>query len=126
MAILTDKMEGSQTMAAQVVTLEKVIWAIDTFEPYKITNLDGIPEMLQEGGEETLKILTSICRRCIAINLLGYTILQLYYRERFRSPFLERLLDHYIRQNVLTNSSIHRGNMHTLWRNSRKLPYTQW
>jgi len=49
--------------AAQVVTPEKVKWAINSFEPYKAPGPDGIfPKMLQKGCEVILGVTTGLLR----------------------------------------------------------------
>ena len=54
-------------LAAKVVTLERVRWAIRTFEPLKAPGPDGIfPKMLQEGLDSLLPVVTRLFRGCIA------------------------------------------------------------
>lgn len=116
--------------AAQVVTPEKVKWAINSFEPYKTPGPDGIfPKMLQEGCKSILGFITGILRGCVAIgyvpNIWKQTRVSFIPKPGKKSYFtvkdfrpisltsfllktLERLVDTYIRQNILINRPLHR------------------
>lgn len=53
--------------AKQVVSQDKVIWAINSFKPYKSPGMDGIvPILLKEGIHLLVPILCRIFRSCIA------------------------------------------------------------
>jgi len=53
-------------MAARVVTCGRVVvWAIDSFAPYKSPGMEGIfPALLQEGQEILIPYLVKIFRAC--------------------------------------------------------------
>lgn len=53
-------------MGSQLITREKVLWAINTFEPYKSAGPDGItPKMLQTTADIIVPLLTNILSSCI-------------------------------------------------------------
>ena len=114
--------------AAQIVTPEKIKWAIDSFETYKTPGPDGIfPKMLQVGCESIIKLIAGIFRGSIAT---GY-IPEVWKTSRvsfipkpgrgsyssvkdfrpicltsFMLKTMERLIDIHIRQTVLITSPI--------------------
>jgi len=48
-------------VAARVVTHGRVVWAIDSFAPYKSPGMDGkFPALLQEGQENLVPYLVKI------------------------------------------------------------------
>jgi len=50
-----------QWVAERVVTYGRVVWAIDSFAPFKSPGLDGkFPAMLQEGWEHLVPYLVKI------------------------------------------------------------------
>ena len=56
--------------ASRVVTVERVKWAISTFDPYKSPGMDGVfPALLQEGLETLSRPIYHLLRTCLA---LGY------------------------------------------------------
>jgi len=107
---------------AEVITREKLIWAINTFEPYKSPGPDGIiPKMLQVIDEDTISWLLSILNACIRQNYFPTVwreakviyipkpgrrghILTKDYRPisltSFNLKTIERILDIHIRQKI--------------------------
>jgi hypothetical protein len=134
--------------AAKVVTPEKVKWAMLSFEPYKTPGPDGIfPKMMQEGCDSILGLMTGILRGCMAT---GYTPVvwretrvsfipkpgrKSYFTAKDFRPMsltsfllktLERLVDQYVRQNILINRPLHqRQHAYTVGKSTRQR-YTQW
>jgi hypothetical protein len=54
-------------VAKRAVTYRRVGWAIDSFDPYKNPEMDGIfPALLQEGREVLVPYLVRIFRSCLA------------------------------------------------------------
>ena len=54
-------------IAARIVTYRRVVWAIDSFAPYKSPGMDGIfPALLQQGREILIPYLVRIFRACLA------------------------------------------------------------
>ena len=53
--------------AHEVVTMDKLRWAINSFDPFKAAGPDGVfPALLQWGGEALLQPLLIILRACLA------------------------------------------------------------
>jgi hypothetical protein len=60
--------------AAKVVTCRRVVWATDSFAPYKSPGMDGIfPALLQEGREVLVPYLVRIFRTCLATDYVPTT-----------------------------------------------------
>uniref|UniRef100_A0A1B6E7F2 Uncharacterized protein n=1 Tax=Clastoptera arizonana TaxID=38151 RepID=A0A1B6E7F2_9HEMI len=117
-------------LAALVVTSEKVKWAINSFEPYKTPGPDGIfPKMLQEGGGHIIRTVTGVLRGCIAIGYVpaSWRITRVSFIPKpgrrsyqtvkdfrpisltsFLLKTLEKIVDNYVRDNVLTGCPLHR------------------
>jgi hypothetical protein len=54
-------------LAMRVVTYRRVVWAIDSFAPYKSPGVDGIfPALLQQAREMVIPYLVRIFRACLA------------------------------------------------------------
>lgn len=115
-------------LAKQIVTVNRIKWAINQFAPYKSAGEDGIfPALLQKGLEVLGIPLCSIFRACIS---LGYTpeawrIAKVVYIPKpgrtsyaeaksfrpisltsFLLKTLERLIDRHIRDDVLKDSPL--------------------
>lgn len=115
--------------AMKIVTMDRLRWAVDSFDKYKSPGPDGIyPVFLQEGGEMLIKSLLHIFRACLA---LGYTPKR--WREvkvtfipkpgkcsydkakdfrpislsSFLLKTLERLVDRYIKEGALSERPVH-------------------
>ena len=118
-------------IAAKIVTKERVSWAVKSFSPYKAAGEDGIfPALLQEGLEYLLDPLVSIFKASVA---LGYTPMSwravrvvfipkpgknTYYEAKSFRPIsltsfllktVERLVDRYLREEVLTRQPLHKN-----------------
>ena len=119
--------------AARIVSPEKVAWAIQSFEPYKSPGPDGIyPKLLQEGLDSCLGIITGVLRGSIAVGYIparwketrvvfipkpgknSYAEAGNFRPISLTSFFLktlERLVDRYIRSDILKDHPLH-GNQH--------------
>jgi hypothetical protein len=61
-------------VATKVVTYGRVVWATDSFAPYKSPGMDGIfPALLQEGREVLVPDLVRIFCACLAIGYVPPT-----------------------------------------------------
>lgn len=61
----------TNNMGSQLVTCEKVLWAINTFDPYKSAGPDGIiPKMMQVTSDIVVPLLTNILRSCINLGFI--------------------------------------------------------
>lgn len=109
--------------AKKVVSHDKIVWAINSFKPYKSPGVDEIfPALLKEGLKVLVPILCRIFRACIAYEFVPSSWRQTkviflpkagkenYYEAKSFRPIsltsfllktLEKLIDKYIRENVL-------------------------
>lgn len=116
--------------AYEVVSADKVQWAIQTFNPFKAPGPDGIfPALIQWGGTEVIEILTSIMRACLAHRYVpkGWREVEVIFIPKpgksdytdaksfrpisltsFLLKTLERLCDRELRDTVLKNIPLHR------------------
>ncbi|KMQ86346.1 lian-aa1 retrotransposon protein [Lasius niger] len=113
--------------ASRIITPARVRWALDSFEPFKSPEEDGLfPALLQHGAEELVAPLTKNFRSCIAT---GYIPL-LWRRTRvvfipkpgrldynlpgaFRpiclTSFLLKAVERYIKEGALKLHPLHQG-----------------
>lgn len=111
-------------VANEIVTYSRVIWAINSFKPYKAPGPDGIlPILLQEGIEILSPVLCRIFRACIALghipsswkssrvifipkpgkaNYLEAKAFRPISLTSFLLKILEKLVDRHIREEVLS------------------------
>ena len=116
-------------VARQVVSVERVRWAIKSFSPFKAAGVDEIfPALLQNGLEILLKPLTKIYGACVALSYvpIAWRSVRVTFipkpgkttydeAKSFRpislSSFLlkglERLVDRYLREVVLEQHPLH-------------------
>jgi hypothetical protein len=116
-------------VAARIVTYQRVRWAIDSFDPYKSPGMDGIfPALLQEGQEILTPYLIRNFRACLATGYVPAMWRQVkvvfipkpgrnsYCRPKDFRPIsltsfllktLERMVDRYLRDEVLTLKPLH-------------------
>ena len=114
----------------EIITPEKIRWAIFSFKPYKSPGYDGIfPAMLQHGPPILLGILCKLFR-----TVLGFGYIPMLWRKvkvifipkpgkqtydqaksfrpisltSFLLKTMEKLVDRYIREEVLTKKPLHR------------------
>lgn len=111
-----------------VVTVEKVKWAISTFEPYKSPGVDGVyPVLLQTGGNALAEVLCRLYRASIALGHIptrwkesrvvfipkagkakdsakGYRPICL---SSFLLKTLEKLVDRHLREVLLEGGGLH-------------------
>jgi ribonuclease HI len=116
-------------LARMVITYKRVDWALKTFHPYKSPGTDGIhPILLREGKEHLCSPLTHLFRASLAMgylpepwrearvvfipkpgNLYGNTAKS--FRPISLTSFLlksmEKLIDRYIRDEVLSANPLH-------------------
>lgn len=58
-------------LASEIITAERVSWAINTFRPFKSPGKDGIfPALLQKGEKELLPYLINIYRCSLALKYI--------------------------------------------------------
>lgn len=133
--ILSDEQEFfsgdhfSWVMARRIVTYESIKWSIDSFSPYKSPGMDGIfPVFLQKGFEHIKTILKEIMVGSLATGYIPKTWREINvkfipkagrasyeeaksYRPISLSSFLlkslERIVDHYIRNESLKDFPLH-------------------
>jgi hypothetical protein len=113
----------------RVVTYRQVVWAIESFVPYKSPGMDGThPALLQEGWEVLAPYLVRIFRACLAMGYVptGWRQVKVVFiskpgRDTYSSPriidlsaltsfllkTMERLVDRFIRNETLTLSPLH-------------------
>jgi hypothetical protein len=116
-------------LAAKVITFQRVEWAIDSFAPYKSPGADGIfPALLQQGRRILIPYLTRIFRACLATGFVPTAWRQVkvvFIPKPGRSSYcepkdfrpisltsfllktLERLVDRYLRDEVLVIQPLH-------------------
>jgi ribonuclease HI len=119
----------SGTLVAKVFSVEKVRWAISQFEPYKAAGPDGvIPAMLQHGKDVVAPLLSRIFQACAMqrynpvawrhakVIFIPKPGKQTYESAKSFRPIsltsfclktMERLLDLYIRIDVMGNDGFH-------------------
>ena len=108
-----------------IVTIGKVVWAVNTFEPFKSPGPDGIfPALLQNSSTAVMTLIVDIFRGCLKLRHIPYGWREVKvifipkagkaghskpkdYRPISLSSFLlktlERLIDLYLRANIDTN-----------------------
>ena len=118
------------SLAASIVTPERIIWAIDSFSPFKSPGRDEIfPALLQQGKEFLIPHLTKMFKFSIATGLIPKTWSgvnaifipkpgKLSYAEpksfrpislmSFVLKTLEKLIDRYIRDTSLVEKPLHK------------------
>lgn len=123
--------EEDWLIAEEIVTADRLKWAIKTFKPYKSAGLDGIfPALLQWGIDCLLPWLAEIYRASLALGHIPVAWREVKvifipkpgktdytqpksYRPISLSSFLlktlERLCDRYIRDEALTKSPLHKN-----------------
>jgi hypothetical protein len=116
-------------LAARIVTYHRVLWAINSFAPYKSPGMDGIfPALLQKGQEILIPYLIRIFRACLATGYVPSMWCQVKvvfipkpgrnshcgpkdFRPISLTSFLlktlERLVDRYLRDEVLALKPLH-------------------
>jgi hypothetical protein len=116
-------------VAAKVVTYRTVVWAIDSFAPYKSPGMDGIfPALLQEGWEVLVPYPVRIFHTCLTTGYIPTTWHQVKvvftprpgrdsyggtkdYRPISLISFLlktmERLIDKFLRDEILAFMPLH-------------------
>jgi hypothetical protein len=116
-------------VVTKVVTVRRVVWALESFVPYKSPGMDGIfPALLQEGREVLIPYLVRIFRTCLATGYVPTAWCQVKvvfipmpsrytydgpkdYRPislmSFMLKTIERLVDRFIRDEILTSSPLH-------------------
>nr|XP_034192180.1 uncharacterized protein LOC117609677 [Osmia lignaria] len=101
----TDPAPADWGMAEKVISTDRVKWAIGSFKRFKSPGTDGIfPALLQERGENLLEILQGsvgrdnydLAKSCRPISLSSFLL-----------KTLERLVDRYIRDEVLASKPLH-------------------
>jgi hypothetical protein len=117
------------TGLARVVTYRRVVWAIESFVPYKSPGVDGVfPALLLEGREVLVPYLVRIFRACLATGYVPIAWHQVKvvfilkhdkatyggpkeYRPISLTSFLfktmERLVDRFIRDEMVVSSPLH-------------------
>lgn len=118
-----------RTVAERIVTAEKIEWALGSFKPFKSAGLDGIfPALLQWHQKQIIKLLLPIYRACIAYKYIPKTWREAkvvflakpgkedYTQAKSFRPIsltsfllktLERLVDRYLRDEVLKSKPLH-------------------
>jgi hypothetical protein len=97
---------SSRRLSDKIVTKSKLKWAINSFKPYKSPSLDGIyPVLLQKGYQILELYLVKILKACIA---LGYTPIAWISLMSFLLKTMEKLVDRYIRDEVLALKPLHK------------------
>lgn len=118
-------------VAKEVINQDKIKWAINSFEPYKSPGPDGIyPILLQKGNDLLFKKLCKILQASLGLGYIpkAWRLIRVAFipkpgkigQERAKSlrplslmsfvlKTLEKLLDRHIRDGVLVESPIHRG-----------------
>jgi hypothetical protein len=116
-------------VATKVVTYRRVVWAIDSFAPYKSPGMDGIfPALLQEGRGVLVPYLVRIFRTCLATGYVPPAWCQVkvvfipkpgrdsYGRPKDYRPIsltsfllktMERLVDRFLRDEILVSLPLH-------------------
>jgi hypothetical protein len=116
-------------VATKVVTYRRVVWAIDSFDPYKSPGIDRIfPALLQEGREVLVPYLVRIFHACLANGYVQAAWRQVKVvfipkpgRDTYSGPkdyrpislmsfmlkTMERLVDRLIRDEILTSLPLH-------------------
>lgn len=116
-------------VAARIFTYRRVKWAISSFAPYKSPGMDGIyPALLQEGWEILILYLIRIFRACLATGYvpgLWHQAKVVFIPKPSRSSYcgprdlkpisltsfllktMERLVDRFLRDEILAHQSLH-------------------
>jgi hypothetical protein len=111
------------------VTYRRMVWALDSFVPYKSPGMDGIfPALLQEERKVLVPYMLRIFRACLATGYVPKARRQVkllfipkngrdtYGRPKDYRPIsltsfmlktMERLVDRFIRDEILTSSPSH-------------------
>ncbi|XP_046145573.1 uncharacterized protein LOC123988859 [Osmia bicornis bicornis] len=125
----TDPVPADWVMAEKVINTDRVRWAIGSFKRFKSPGTDGIfPAFLQEGGEDLYRRLGQIFKSCLAMGYVpkawryskvvfipkpgkhNYGLAKSYRPislTSFMLKMLERLVDRYIRDEVLVSKPLH-------------------
>ena len=116
-------------VAVRIVTYRRVQWAIHSFAPYKCPVVDGIfPALLQEGWEILIPYLIKIFRACLVTGYVptawrqvkvvfipkpgrnsycGPKDFQPISLTSFSLKTLERLVDRFLRDEILVSKPLH-------------------
>lgn len=119
----------SRRMAGRIISLEKVIWAINSFQPFKSPGKDGIfPALLQKGADLIAPCLTTIFKASYAFGYIPTSWRKVKvvfipktgkrppeeaksYRPISLSSFvlksMEKIIDNYIRSEPLKQVPLH-------------------
>ena len=116
-------------VAEGLVSVKRVEWAIQSFAPFKAAGEDGIfPAQLQQAGDLIYPLLCKIYRACIALSYVPklWRCIRVVFIPKIGKPTyalaksfrpislssfllkgLERLVDRYLRDEVLTKYPLH-------------------
>jgi len=116
-------------VAARIVTYHMVKWVIDSSAPYKSPGVDRVfPALLQEGQEILIPYLVKIFRACLAtgyVPAMWWQVKVVFMSKPGRSSYcrptdfrpisltsfllktMERLVDKFLRDEILTLQPLH-------------------
>ena len=121
--------EGDWNLANRIITIDRIKWALGKFRPFKSAGGDGIfPALLKESGEILLEPLCEILRSSLALGHIPkqWETVKVTFIPKPGKPShcvakdlrpisltsfilktLERLVDFYIRDEILTKHPLH-------------------